>query len=301
MVSSTPEKDLRIRSLTLADQDGAVACLTRNFPARSAEYWRAGWRRMERRDVPDGQERFGHCLYVNGAVKGVVLSFFASRGDAGAKRVVANVSSWCVDFALRRHAVRLAIVATSGEGVSFVNISPAPHTIKSMRAQGFLPINAGQMIFAPALSRRRFDARAQVFTADSPAARRLPAWEHRLLADHVALGCRGIVVETGRGVFGFVTSRERLLRGRLPCDRIIYLRSRRALTLCAGAIGRDIALRSTPLMIVDAHGPVPGLVGKFAQGRELKFYKGPFAPTLGDLAYSELVYFERAPGFDDRT
>ena len=42
---------------------------------------------------------------------------------------------------------------------------------------------------------------------------------------------------------------------------------------------------------LDANGPVKGLVGSFRTSRGRKYFKGPKAPRLGDLAYTETVIF----------
>jgi hypothetical protein len=58
----------------------------------------------------------------------------------------------------------------------------------------------------------------------------------------------------------------------------------------ANAIGRYLLFRSGPLCVVDAMGPAKGLVGWYVAGRlSPKYFKGPAAPGLGDLAYTELV------------
>jgi hypothetical protein len=46
------------------------------------------------------------------------------------------------------------------------------------------------------------------------------------------------------------------------------------------------------LVLLDANGPVPGLVGKYFDGSRPKYFKGPTQPRLGDLAYTQLAMFE---------
>jgi hypothetical protein len=43
--------------------------------------------------------------------------------------------------------------------------------------------------------------------------------------------------------------------------------------------------------VVDANGPIPGLVGRYSEARGRKYAKGPHVPRLGDLAYTEGVFF----------
>jgi hypothetical protein len=55
----------------------------------------------------------------------------------------------------------------------------------------------------------------------------------------------------------------------------------------AGPIGRYLARRGRPLVIIDSNGPIAGLIGTFRRGSMPKYFKGPLRPRLGDLAYTE--------------
>ena len=290
---SGPQPKVRVRTLDFGDQEGVIACLSRHFPERSDAYWRAGWSQLATREVPDGCPRFGHCLDAGGAIVGVLLVIHSARGEGGDTLLTANNSSWCVDVTHRMFAGGLALGAMRRKDVVYTNVSAAPHTLRSLPALGYQAINSGQFLFAPLLAPRRGGARAQSFDEGSAAAARLPAWERRLLADHAALGCFSCVVETDSRVYGFVTINERILRGRIPCAEVIYGGSGEALALCAGSIGRDVLRLRQGLLLVDSNGPVPGLLGRYIVGRNLKFFKGPRTPNLGDNAYSELVYLGR--------
>ena len=59
----------------------------------------------------------------------------------------------------------------------------------------------------------------------------------------------------------------------------------------AGPIGRYLAVRGRPLVIIDSNGPIPGLIGKYVDGKAPKYFKGPDRPHFGDLAYTEAVLF----------
>jgi hypothetical protein len=56
-------------------------------------------------------------------------------------------------------------------------------------------------------------------------------------------------------------------------------------------MGRFLAMRGRPLVVIDANGPIPGLVGKYLDARQPKYFKGPDRPRLGDLVYSETAMF----------
>ena len=55
----------------------------------------------------------------------------------------------------------------------------------------------------------------------------------------------------------------------------------------ARPIGRFLAMRGMPLVIIGVNGPIPQLVGKFFCDRDPKYFKGPDRPRLGDIAYTE--------------
>jgi hypothetical protein len=44
-------------------------------------------------------------------------------------------------------------------------------------------------------------------------------------------------------------------------------------------------------VILDANGPVPGLVGRYYPERMPRYYFGPDRPKIGDLAYTETSMF----------
>ena len=68
---------------------------------------------------------------------------------------------------------------------------------------------------------------------------------------------------------------------------MIYCADLGDLVRFAGPIGRYLARRGWPLVIIDANGPIAGLTGIFRHGSMAKYFKGPQRPRLGDLAYTE--------------
>ena len=69
---------------------------------------------------------------------------------------------------------------------------------------------------------------------------------------------------------------------------MIYCRDIAEFVRFAGPIGRFLALRGRPLVLLDANGPIPRLIGAFRRGwMPPRYFKGPQRPRLGDLAYTE--------------
>jgi hypothetical protein len=50
-------------------------------------------------------------------------------------------------------------------------------------------------------------------------------------------------------------------------------------------------MRGRPVIILDADGPIAGLAGRYFADTTPKYFRGPAAPRLGDLAYTEAALF----------
>jgi hypothetical protein len=192
--------------------------------------------------------------------------------------------------AFRSYASLLMARAFAHRNVTYLNITPAPHTLAIVRAQGYTQYCKGIFVAVPAL---RFSSRrAQVTSAADR--RAMPAdiepFERELLYRHAGLGCISISCAEGERASPFVF-RRRLVKGAIPCAQLIYCRDIVEFVRCAGAIGRFLALRGCPLVLVDANGPIAGLPGRYFEGRMPKYFKGPDRPRLGDLAYTETAMF----------
>ncbi len=85
--------------------------------------------------------------------------------------------------------------------------------------------------------------------------------------------------------------RPRFVKGVIPCAQLIYCRDIGNIARFAGPIGRFLALRGRPFVVIDANGPIAGLIGKYFDETMPKYYRGPAQPRLGDLAYTEAALF----------
>ena len=77
----------------------------------------------------------------------------------------------------------------------------------------------------------------------------------------------------------------------MSCAQLVYCRDIDDFVRFARPIGRFLALRGRPLIIIDANGPIRGLVGHYFAGRMPRYFRGPERPRLGDLAYTEAALF----------
>jgi hypothetical protein len=85
--------------------------------------------------------------------------------------------------------------------------------------------------------------------------------------------------------------RPRLAKAVVPCAQLIYCRDVADVARFAGLIGRHLLAQRCPIIVVDANGALPGLVGRYFDGLQPKYFKGPERPRLGDLAYTEAAMF----------
>jgi hypothetical protein len=78
-----------------------------------------------------------------------------------------------------------------------------------------------------------------------------------------------------------------VVKGRIPCAQLIFCRDVFDFVRFAGPIGRLLARRGRPFVIIDANAPIPELLGWYGRRKMPKYFRGPQPPRLGDLAYTE--------------
>jgi hypothetical protein len=259
--------------------------LTVGFPDRSRAYWARALEVLARRAAPDGYPQFGYLLEGERAVVGVLLLIFTEAGE----KVRCNVSSWYVDPAYRAHAAPLVSNALKFKDVTYLNISPARNTWPILEAQGYRRYSQGQVASAPALSSKGLGVRVRAYHPGRDQSV-FPSAETALLDDHLASGCRVLVVERAGQVQPLVFLPRRV-KGVGGVAQLIYCRDTADFTMSAGAVGRYLLLRGVVAVLCDGEGPIPGLVGWFFKDRAPKYFRGGDRPRLNDLAYTEAVLF----------
>lgn len=296
MVNAVPppsKAKFRCREISEADIDSIADLLTRGFPGRRRPYWVGGLERLAERAVPAGYPRFGYVMENDGLAVGAILQLYNSvETDNGVQEIRCNLSSWYVEPNFRSYASLLISFALKHRDVTYTNISPAPHTWAILQAQGFTRYCNGQYFAFPALSHVDPTIAVEEIRGDS-LQESAPDAEHLLLARHAQLGCLSLVCHAPEGDFPFVFTRFRIRSGRvrLPCMRLIYCRSSADFIRFAGPLGRFLLKRGALSVVLDSDGPIAGLPGIHCETRGRRYYRGPNPPRLGDLAFSELVWF----------
>jgi hypothetical protein len=285
-----PAPKVRSRQINDGDIDGVVDLLTRGFPLRTRDYWQRALERLASHRTPPGMPKFGYLLESGGDLVGVILLIFSSIPRDSAAKMRCNVSSWYVEPAFRGHASLLISQAIKHKNVTYVNISPAMHTRPIVEAQGFSCYSNGQFVAAPALSMTGPGGTVRVIGVEARPDVYFESAELDLLLAHREHGCTSLWAVTPERAYPFVFM-PRVAKGMVPCAQLIYCRDIDDFIRLARPIGRYLAIRGRPLVIIDSNGPIPGLLGKYIDGKAPKYFKGPNRPHFGDIAYTEAVLF----------
>jgi hypothetical protein len=281
---------IQARQIRESDLPAVADLLTRGFPERPLAFWLDVFARLTEHPVPNGLTRYGYLLDNDGTPVGAILLIFSSRSGGDQDMIRCNVSSWFVEPAFRSYASLLVCKALSQKNVTYLNITPAPHTLKILLAQGYSRHNKGVFVAAPALKLQGPAADVKVVRADSSP----PTWgssvEHALLLQHARYGCLSLWCETADRGYPFIF-RMRAIKRLIPAAQLIYARHVDEFVRLAGPVGRFLAARGRPFVAIDADGPVPTLSGKYFDAIQPKYFKGPSPPSLGDLTYTEAAMF----------
>lgn len=250
-----------------------------------------GLARQRDRSVPRDCPRYGYLLESDGRPVGALLTICSVAEADGSPFVRCNLSSWYVEPAFRAHATFLTSYALRDKTVTYINVSPAPNTWPIIEAQGFRIYGEGKLLTFPALKRSSEQARVLRVGrgVGSDGAPDLPEWA--LLDDHAGYGCLSLVVEADGGLHPFVFMRRRIVRRTVPIMQLVFCRDLAEFVRFAGPLGRYLVRRGMPWVLVDAEGPVEGLVTRTIQKTSRRYVRGPHPPRPGDLAYTEGVFY----------
>jgi hypothetical protein len=146
----------------------------------------------------------------------------------------------------------------------------------------------------PALSLTGSRISVETISSDTSAIDGLSAAEVALLSRHARYGCLSLVCRTAGGnALPFILQHLRIRKGwiSVPAMQLIYCRDIAEFVQCAGPIGRRLLFHGKISVVLDANGPISGLLGLYAEFRGRKFFKGPHRPRLADLTDTELVLY----------
>ncbi|MCC6780811.1 MAG: acyl-CoA acyltransferase [Hyphomicrobiales bacterium] len=282
---------IRSRQIEELDLARIIDLLSAGFPERSRAYWHHAVDALSAHGTPPGLPRYGYLLEHDGLAVGVILLIFSEVPGADGRTLRCNVSSWYVEPAFRTYASLLIAHALKYKHVTYVNISPSPHTRRTVEAQGFSPYSTGELLAIPALS-REYDPAAQVLPLRTAPQAVCDPVERTLLEAHARHGCLCLwCVSAGRAIPFVFTPRR--IRHVLPTLQLAYCPDIGDFVRCARPLGRYLLKRGRPFVVVDTDGPIEGLAGWYFAGKSCAYYRGPRKPSFGDLTYTEAVLFGR--------
>jgi hypothetical protein len=279
---------IRCREICATDLETVTLLLEQGFRKRHRRFWQRALARMTEHPTPSGFPKYGYLLEAAGAPVGVLLLIFSADG-AEKPAIQCYVSSWYTAPAYRSYATIITSYALKFKEVTYVNVTPAPHTWPILEAQGWRRYCDGRFVALPALGAQSRDDDARLTTLDKGSAHLLPPAEVELLSRHAAYGCVSVICTTADGSYPFVFLRHREIKV-LPCAYLAYCRDLADFVRFARPLGRFLAKRGVLMVVLDASAPVDGLIGWYVAGAP-KYYKGPQRPALGNIAYSERVMF----------
>jgi hypothetical protein len=262
------------RTIEGADLAAVVDLLVEGFAERTPEFWQRAVDRLARRDIPQGYPRYGFLLVAEGRLVGVILLIYAQIEEGENRYVRCNVSSWYVAFKFPE--------------VTYVNVTPARGTESILGVQGYSRYSYGRFVTFPGLSPPWNGTKVETYADGSLAKGEVTPWEEATLVYHARLGCQVLIARRGGKVSPFVLARHGRTLNTVPQFLAIFCRSIDDFVAHAGPLARHL-LRSGPAAIaIDANGPIEGLCGLFRPG-EGRYFRGPHAPRLDDLTYSEFA------------
>ncbi|MBV8359652.1 MAG: acyl-CoA acyltransferase [Deltaproteobacteria bacterium] len=280
---------VRCREIVATDLENVINLLTFGFERRRT-YWTNAIRILSERSPPPGLPRYGYVLESGGALVGVLLMIFSARTFDGTTRLQGAGSGFYVEPPFRSFAPMLISRTHRSADVSYLNITPSRHTWPMLDAKGFKRFVNGRFVSIPILCNWSQNLQIQVreATARTWHDSRLEPFETELLSVHAECGCICLLCECEEKLCPFVF-RSYWSFG-LPFTHLIYCRNLNDFVWAAAALGQALAKRGLPLVVVDADGPVRGLIGKFFEIRP-RYWKGTKPPPPGDLAYTEIAMF----------
>jgi hypothetical protein len=103
------------------------------------------------------------------------------------------------------------------------------------------------------------------------------------------MGWISLTVEKDGVVSPFVLKPCRLDKPPIEVMEVMFCRGAEDLRRCAPALARYFLPRGSLGFVID--GDMEGLLSHYVEGKEPRYFKGPYRPILGDLAYTEKVIF----------
>jgi hypothetical protein len=141
---------VRCRPITTADIGAVVDLLRRGFGSqRSRGFWIRMLEQLKKYPTPTGVPKYGYLLEHAGRPVGVLLLISSVVQSPSARSIRCNGSSWYVEPEFRPYGSLLVTHALRQKAVTYLNISPAPHTWRYWRRRGTGAMRTGYSCRCP--------------------------------------------------------------------------------------------------------------------------------------------------------
>jgi hypothetical protein len=277
------------RPIGEADLPGITRLLYGGFPTRGVRYWSNGLQRLAANRPAPGIVQFGYMLEAGGVPVGVLLLISSPLTPDTVVRC--NLSSWYVTPEFRAYASLLVARAIRNTSVTYVNVSPADHTIPIISAQGFTRFNAGAFAAPVSVAADMNGTRLAWLPRHWAEIATIPPGAMQLLTDHHQFGCLCLWLQDAAGGLPFIFRRRFVTWARIPSAQLIYCPTLEDLERHAGCIGRFLALRGMPLLIVPTDRSLRGVAGRLFPAKLPMYIRGPQPGRASDLTYTEAAIF----------
>lgn len=291
-MSSHSSSTVSYRKIGDADVGSIAELLSKGFPGRTRGYWLEVLERLAKHSCPADMPNYGYLMESGGAPVGVILLISTMMHYHGTSTRRCNLSSWYVEPRFRTYAPVLSSQAIKKKDVTYLNLTPAVHTVPILEAQGFSRFTNGQFVVSPLPSIRRATQRTRVVGCKVDPDTHFEPFERDLLLAHAEYGCISIWCVTSGRAYPFVFL-PRIVKRVVPCVQLLYCREIEDFIQFSSQIGFYLGMRGKLFVLIDSKGPIRGLSGKYFDGISPKYCKGPVLPRLGDLAYTELAMLPR--------
>ena len=278
---------MAVREIRDDDLEAVRDLLVEGFPLRSADYWAKGLANLGALPQIEGFPRYGYLVEADGAPQGVLLTINSDRGGHGPRTT--HFSSWYVREPYRQFALLLLRSGMDLKDTIFVNPSPSDFILPILKRFGYEPYTAGMVMLDPRTAARRGPRGGTVRRLGSRDLAGLSDAEGLVAEDHLRMGCEVLRLETDARA-GLLIHRRKWIRRAVPCSQVILADPGLVLEL-AGPVMRAVARRGSLVALCDVGGDrrEPAIGRVFTH--QIRYFKGPQAPAVGDLAYSELAVF----------
>jgi hypothetical protein len=293
---------IKVRLITDADIPAAINLLTRGYgsgrasgPVRPRSFWEDIFSCLSHRPLPAGElPRYGYVIDSDGELVGILLLIFSTIWENGKAKIRCNGLGLYVDPAFRLCAPLLIRKASDFKEATVLNLTPGKHTFRMIEALSYVRYCDGIFVSIPLFSRAPKEAPVSVVDVHTKLDVLLDPHDRDLLLEHADCGCTSLWCITPQDTYPFVFRIQQVKK--VPCAQLVYCRNVDDFVRFARPMGLFLARHTGRfLVLLDANGPVQGLVGKYFAGKANRYFLGSDRPRLGDLAYTEISLFDIGP------